>query len=69
HGSQYLPAPTAEDIASHHPGGAMFGLRSGAVTFLSNSTDLEQFNAMLRGTHQEKAEFPLLVPDISRPVP
>jgi hypothetical protein len=62
HGSQYLPAPTAEDIASHHPGGAMFGHRSGAVAFLSNTTDVEQFNAMLRGTHQDEADFPLLVP-------
>jgi len=62
HGSQYLPKPTAQDIASHHPGGAMFGHRSGAVTFLSNSTEVEQFEAMLRGTYQVAADFPQFVP-------
>ncbi len=57
HGSRYLPSPTAEDIASHHPGGAMFGHRSGAVTFQSNSMNVEQFKAMLRGTHHNKTDF------------
>ncbi len=62
HGSHYLPPPTTEDIASHHPGGAMFGLRSGAVTFLTHSTEVEKVKTMLRGTHKANADFPLLVP-------
>ncbi len=62
HGSHYFPPASAEDIASHHPGCAMFGQRSGAVTFLSETGDLEEFGAMLRGTHQDKADFPPFVP-------
>ena len=51
HGSHSAPAPS-DGIASHHPGGALFGLRNGAAEFLSQTTDLELFNQMLRGTHE-----------------
>jgi hypothetical protein len=53
HGSHYLPPATAEDIASHHPGGAMFGHRSGAVTFLSDTDYLKQFSSFPSRGEQE----------------
>jgi hypothetical protein len=50
-GSHSAPA-RGDGIASHHPGGALFGLRNGAAEFLSQTTDLELFHQMLRGTHE-----------------
>jgi hypothetical protein len=53
HGSPYRPPATAEDIASHHPGGAMFGHRSGAVTFLTDTDYLKQFSSFPSRGEQE----------------
>jgi hypothetical protein len=53
HGSHYRPPATAEDIASHHPGGAMFGHRSGAVTFLTDTDYLKQFSSFQSRGEQE----------------
>ena len=47
------PAPS-EDIASHHPGGAQFGLRNGAVAFLQGTMYHGDFSQMLRGTLEAK---------------
>ena len=38
------------EIASPHPGGANFGLRSGGCHFLSAVIDLDVFEGLLRGT-------------------
>ncbi len=40
-------------IGSHHPGGANFGLRSGAARFISETIDGEQFRQLLRGETDE----------------
>ena len=40
-------------IGSPHPGGANFGLRSGAVWFMAETTDSEAFKGMLEGTSDE----------------
>lgn len=40
----------ANGIASQHPGGAFFGFRAGAVEFLSEDMDLDDFRELLRGT-------------------
>ena len=47
------PAPS-EGIASHHPGGAQFGLRNGAVAFLQGTMYDGDFRQMLRGTLEAK---------------
>lgn len=41
------------EIASPHPGGALFGLRNGGCCFLPNVIDLEVFKGLLRGTVEE----------------
>jgi len=40
---------TSDGISSPHPGGALFGLRTGAVEFLSQTMLLEEFRRLLRG--------------------
>ena len=45
----------SDHITSHHEGGAYFGLRSGAVQFLTENIDRELFTKMLKGTHEEKS--------------
>jgi hypothetical protein len=45
----------SDHISGHHQGGAHFGLRSGAVHFVSESIDREAFIRMLKGTHEEKS--------------
>ena len=52
HGRSSLLVP-GDGIASHHSGGAQFGLRNGAVTFLSQTMDTDPFNQMLRGTLED----------------
>jgi len=41
------------EIASPHPGGAIFGLRNAGCNFLSQDIDLDVFKGLLRGTVEE----------------
>ncbi len=41
------------EIASPHPGGALFGLRNGGCVFLTSTIDIETFKGLLRGTVEE----------------
>jgi hypothetical protein len=47
------PAPS-DSIASHHEGGAQFGLRNGAAVFLSDLMYDGDFKKMLRGTFENR---------------
>ncbi len=54
--------PTPNGIASTHVGGALFGLRNGAVPFLSDSIEVEQLAQMLKGTYEKPRHPAELLP-------